>query len=281
MAVSRTALPPFARSTWRIFELSLGQTLWSRRSVFLALLVGGPVLLALIVRLLAAMAPATAAFRINGAVVSGSSIFGLMIWVLYLRFIVPVLGVFYGTSLVADEIEDKTITYLFTRPIRRSAVVAGKYLAYLACTVLLILPSVMLVYLLIVPLGGGSIGQSFPALVKDLGMLALGLMAYGALFSLVGARLKRPLVSGLIFVLGWEPAILVFPGYLKRATVAYYLQGIVPHAMPEDSNLALLFSFVRDVPTAALSLTALVTMALLCLWLAGRAIERREYVLEQ
>ena len=48
---------------------------------------------------------------------AGPAIFGLMIWVFYLRFTVPVLGVFYGTSLIADEVEDKTITYLFTRPI--------------------------------------------------------------------------------------------------------------------------------------------------------------------
>ena len=54
-------------------------------------------------------------------IVSGPSIFGLFIWLLYLRFIVPVLGVFYGTSLIADEVEDKTITYLFTRPIPRGA----------------------------------------------------------------------------------------------------------------------------------------------------------------
>ena len=62
---------------------------------------------------------------------TGPAIFGLMIWVFYLRFIVPVLGVFYGTSLMADEVEDKTITYLFTRPIPRGAVLVGKYLAYL------------------------------------------------------------------------------------------------------------------------------------------------------
>ena len=58
-----------------------------------------------------------------------------MIWMLFLRFIVPVLGVFYGTALMADEVEDKTITYLFTRPIPRGAVLVGKYLAYLACTI--------------------------------------------------------------------------------------------------------------------------------------------------
>ena len=69
----------------------------------------------------------------------------MMIWLLYIRFIVPVLGVFYGTSLIADEVDDKTITYLFTRPIPRRAVLLGKYLAYLVCTILLVLPSVVLV----------------------------------------------------------------------------------------------------------------------------------------
>ena len=140
---------------------------------------------------------------------SGAALFGMMIWLLYIRFIVPVLGVFFGTALIADEIEDKTITYLFTRPIPRSAVLVGKYLAYLVCTILLVLPSVVLVYFITVPLGGDGarIGRTFPALVKDLGMLAVGLASYGAVFALVGARLKRPLVSGLVFAFGWEPGV--------------------------------------------------------------------------
>ena len=71
-----------------------------------------------------------------------------MMWGFFIRFSVPVLGVFYGTSLMADEVEDKTITYLFVRPIRRGAVLIGKYLAYVVCTVFVVLPSVVLVYLL-------------------------------------------------------------------------------------------------------------------------------------
>ena len=126
-----------------------------------------------------------------------------MIWAFFVRFCVPVLGVFYGTSLIADEVEDKTITYLFTRPIPRGAVLFGKYLAYLACTIFVVLPSVMLVWLLVVPIGG-SLGASFPTCVKDLGLLALGLAVYGALFALIGAGLKRPLLVGLLFVFGWE-----------------------------------------------------------------------------
>jgi ABC-type transport system involved in multi-copper enzyme maturation permease subunit len=264
----------------RIFDLSLGEMLWSRRSVFLALLVGGPVVLALVSRLVWMMVP-TESFRINGETVSGAGTFGLMIWLLYVRFIVPILGVFYGTALIADEVDDRTITYLFTRPIPRGAVLVGKYLAYLACTVLLILPSVVIVFFLMVPMGGSGVASAFPSLLGDLGMLAAGLAAYGAVFAWVGARIRKPLVAGLVFVLGWEPAVLLFPGYLKRLTVAYYLQALVPHAMPQDSAISVLMQVFSEVPGMLLSLSALLVVTLGALWAATRTVESREYVLEQ
>src|SRR5437764_15298468 len=124
--------------------------LWSRRSVFLAWLVGAPMAIAFAVRLIAMTKGLPV---INGAGLSGPSLFGILIWLLFVRFIVPVLGVFYGTSLIADEVDDKTITYLFTRPVPQRAVLYGKFLAYLACTVLLVPPSVVLVFFLIVPTG--------------------------------------------------------------------------------------------------------------------------------
>ncbi len=267
-------------SAARVFDVALGQMLWSRRSVFLGVLLGGPVLLAAAIRLVTAT---TSLWRlsINGARVGGPALFGMMMWLLYIRFIVPVLGVFYGTSLIADEVEDKTITYLFTRPIRRGAVLLGKYLAYVVCTALLVLPSVIAVFFLIVPLGGGEVGAAFPTLAADLGMLMAGLIGYGAVFAWVGARLKRPLVLGLVFAFGWEPAVLLFPGYLKRLTVAYYLQALVPHAMPADSGVGALMQLFRETPDVATSLIALAAIATAAVWFAMRAVEQREYVLDQ
>jgi len=273
-----TNKPGVLASAVRVFDLSLGQMLWSRRSVFLAILVGAPMAMAFAVRMVAVTRGLPV---INGAGLSGPALFGILIWMLFVRFVVPVLGVFYGTSLIADEVDDKTITYLFTRPIPRSAVLLGKYLAYLACTVLLVLPSVMLVYFLIVPVGGGSIAAAFPSLVMDFGMLIVGLAAYGAVFALVGARIKRPLVVGLVFAFGWEPTVLLFPGYLKRATVAYYLQALVTHEMPQDSAVSLLMQVFHEVPSVTTSLLCLAVIVGVSLWLAGRAVEEREYVLEQ
>jgi hypothetical protein len=272
--------PSLFASTLRILDLSLGQMLWSRRSVFLAILVGGPVVLSCAIRIISTLTVLDPP-RVQGVRIGGEALFGMMIWLLYIRFIVPVLGVFYGTSLIADEIDDKTITYLFTRPIPRASVLLGKYAAYLVCTTLIVLPSVVVIYFLIVPIRGGSIGAAFPSLAADLGMLVVGLASYGAVFSLVGARLKRPLVIGLVFAFGWEPGVLLFPGYLKRLTVAYYLQGLVPHSMPDESAANLLLRIVTEVPSLGASLLSLAVVTTAALWLAGRAVNRREYVLDQ
>jgi ABC-type transport system involved in multi-copper enzyme maturation permease subunit len=270
--------PGFLSSSLRVFDLSLGEMLWSRRTVFMALVVGLPVLLACIIRILFELGAPS--FRVNNTVIAGPVIFGLMIWMFFIRFSVPVLAVFYGTSLIADEVDDKTITYLFTRPIPRGSVLFGKYLAYLACTVFVVLPSVMLVWLLVVPING-SLGPGFLDLLKDLVLLAAGLAVYGAVFAFIGAALKRPLLVGLFLIFGWETIVMALPGNLKRASVAYYLQGLVPHAMPSDSPIAIIQAVFLETPSLATSIIGLVAIATVSLWLAVRAVTRREYVLEQ
>jgi ABC-2 type transport system permease protein len=280
--VQTRSLPPapsFLTASLRIFDVSIGEMLWSRRTVFMLLIVAAPVLIALFVRAMVALgAPFLEGPR--GVRMTGPAIFGMMIWVFYLRFTVPVLGVFYGTSLIADEVEDKTITYLFTRPIRRGAVLVGKYLAYLGCTIFVVLPSVMIVYLLIVPMNG-SLGGSFIDLIKDLLLLAIGLAVYGALFAFVGAKYKRPLLIGLVFIFGWEQVALLFPGYLRYYTIAYYLQSLVPHAMPNDGALSMLQGLFKDNPSLWMALLGLIVIWALFLTLAAWVVERKEYVLEQ
>jgi ABC-type transport system involved in multi-copper enzyme maturation permease subunit len=243
----------------------------------MALVVGGPVIIAVVVRVLEVLG--MPALRVNGQRVVGISVFGIMIWMLYLRFIVPVLGVFYGTSLMADEVEDKTITYLFTRPVSHGAVLIGKYLAYVLCTSLVVLPSVMAVYFLLIPFR--TVASTFGQLLTDLGLLGLGLAVYGAVFAFVGAFFKRPLVIGLVFAFGWEQVAMALPGYMKRFTIAYYLQALVPHAMPSEGVITMLQGLFRDTPPVAVSLFWLVAYVVIFLYLAAKTVDRKEYVLEQ
>ena len=272
-------MPSLTTASLRVFDLSLGEMLWSRRTVFLALVVGGPVLIAIILRVVDALN--VPAMRVNGVRLGGPSIFGLMIWFLFLRFIVPVLGIFYGTSLMADEVEDKTITYLFTRPI---PAVGGADWQVPG------LPGLDRAHRAAVgdagvfpggPDGGGAIAATFPTLLRDLALLAIGLAVYGALFAAVGAWIKRPVLFGLFFAFGWENFALALPGYMKRFTVAFYTQSLVPHAMPQDNLLSVLQSVFKDNVSALQAGLTLVAMLVVALALATRAVERREYVLEQ
>jgi ABC-2 type transport system permease protein len=276
-AVPLVQTPSFLNGIVRVFDLSLGEMLWSKRTIFMVIVLGAPVLLAVVMRVVDATG--VAPLRVNGERVGAVPMFGIMLWWLYLRFVVPVFGVFYGTSLIADEVDDKTITYLFTRPVPRSAVLLGKYLAYLVCTSLVVLPSVMLVYFLIVPIR--EVGAAFTTLLTDLGLLALGLAVYGALFALVGTVLRRPLLAGLVFAFGWEQIAMLMPGYVRRFTIVYYLQGLVPHAIPSDGIVSLLTSVFSDSQPAAVCLLALTGILVTALVLAARAVERREYVLGQ
>jgi hypothetical protein len=84
-----------------------------------------------------------------------------------------------------------------------------------------------------------------------------------------------------MFTFGWEPGVLLFPGYLKRATVAFYLQALVPHAIPQDSAVSALMQVFQEIPSVWTSLLCLTFITLVTLWLAARAVETREYVLEQ
>ena len=245
-------MAPLVAPTRRIFELTLGELL-ARRTAFVAIAAGAPVLLAIVARL--ALASGTATFVVNGNRLDTESMFGTVVSVLYLRFVVPALGLFYGTSLIADEVEEKTITYLFVRPIARGAIVLGKYLAYLVCALAFVLPSAALVFTIMVPFA--DMGMLFVPLLRDLGLIALGLVAYGAVFLLVGVVFKRPLVGGLVFIFGWEPMASVLPGYLSQFTIAHYVQA---------------------TPSGAASLLVVTIAALAA---AMRIVEQREYVLEQ
>ena len=276
----RRVLPrrPSPAASRRVFDLSLGEMLWSRRTIFMALVVGGPVLLALIVRAVDVFG--MPALRVNGARVGGIGIFGVMIWMLFLRFIVPVLGVFYGTALMADEVEDKTLTYLFTRPIPRGAVLVGKYLAYLACTMLVVLPSVMLVYFLVVPFRDSARRPSARC-VTDLACWAWAWRSTGRCSRSSAPSSSARSCSAWSSRSAGSRLVLALPGYLKQFTVAYYLQALVPHAMPSEGITSLLQGLLRDTPSMPVSLFWLAVYAALFLWLATRVVERREYILEQ
>ena len=75
---------------------------------------------------------------------------------------------------------------------------------------------------------------------------------------------------------------MLMPGYLSRVTIAYYLQALVPHAIPSQEGVSVLLqALIGMVLEPATCLAALILATVVALVLGCRVIERREYVLEQ
>jgi ABC-2 type transport system permease protein len=265
-----TAQPlPFFPAARGIFTLSLDGMVWSRRSLMMAVLLGLPIVFALVFRLvLVTRVPQH---------LSGYDLYAVVIAFYYVRNVLPLAALFYATALIADEVEGKTLTYLLTRPIRRNAILTGKYAAYLVTTLALSLPAAVLTFFLLATTRGWSgIGAAVPDLFRDLGVMALALAVYGAFFTLLGVSLRRPVIPGLLFLFVWELAANL-PGYLPRMTITAWLRSLVRHR-PVHEGLADMFGQVLPV---ALSLEVLAGM--LIAFLAGSIwiFSTREYVMEQ
>jgi len=152
-------------------------------------------------------------------------------------FILTILSVLYGTGVVSQEIEGRTIVYLLTRPIPRWRILLAKFAAsWLAITVT-VGSSVLLLALAVH--GPAKIGGENGVVLRDLRILAVGALAYGSLFLLLATLLSRPLTYGLLFVFGWESWAPSLPGSFGRLSVMTYLRRLAPHpSAGEDGGAA-------------------------------------------
>jgi ABC-2 type transport system permease protein len=259
---------PFLPSARAVFGLSLEGMLWSRRSLVLGGFLAIPVLIAIVYRLvLAARLPAE---------ITGLHLYGYLVALFWVRNALPLAALFYATALIADEVEGRTLTYLITRPVPRSAILTGKFAAYLVTTLCLALPSAVVTFFVLATSRGVSLAASVPDLFRDLGVLSLTLLVYGALFALMGVLMKRPLIPALLFLFVWELAAHL-PGYLPRFTITAWLRSLVTHR-PAGRGMSELFG---QVLPADLSLAVLTGLTALFLWLAIWIFSSREYVLDQ
>jgi ABC-2 type transport system permease protein len=261
---------PFARAARAVFDLSLEGMVWSRRTLLMGILLGLPVLVAGVYRVVLATQP-------RAHLLPPADLYALIVAIYWIRNVLPLAALFFATALVADEVEGRTLTYLLTRPLTRPSIFAGKFAAYLVTTLSLALPSAVLTFFVLLSARGwDAVGPAVGDLFRDLGVVALALVAYGAFFALLGVLLKRPVIPGLLFLYGWE-LLANLPGYLPRLTLTAWLRSLVHHR-PAEEGLAGLF---QQVLPAGQGLVVLVAVSALFLAAAAWIFSSREYVLEQ
>jgi len=154
----------------------------------------------------------------------GDQVFGMVCAAAGLTLVVPLATLFFATQIVQGDLEDRTCTYLFVRPIHRTSVLLGKWLATVVLGWSLVVVGVTALYVVIVWSGRDWLRGQVP----DLGwwwvfvfagfVMTVGYAAVGCLFA---AFFKRPLVISVLFWFGWEQLVSRTPPQagVRSATV--------------------------------------------------------------
>lgn len=229
-----------------------------------------PVVLAVVVRIV-----------MHGRSEDVMAVFTEILMVFFLQFYIVILSLFFGTSIVAEEIEGRTLPYLATRPLTKPGIIAGKYGAYALLMVLMVTVNLALSYFL---MNGYRLGEIslYLTFLRYAGVLGLGVLAYTAFFAFLGAILKRAILVGLVFGFGWENVIQYFPGSTQKFSLVHYLKSLLPYRpQPGGAGRLTLLLFRLEPTSPVVAVLTLVAVTAVFLALACWIFRSKEYLFEE
>ncbi len=149
----------------------------------------------------------------------------------YLRIIVPITLVFLGTAAFGDEWEGGTACYVVGTPVPRSMLVIGRWIVSFARGLILLAPSLVLVYVLAemrdLRSGGMAMGANLPNLLWTLVGVGLVVFGYAAVFLLIGLVLRRSVMVSLIFVMFFEGFVSNLPHGFAVLSLSYHARNLL------------------------------------------------------
>lgn len=144
---------------------------------------------------------------------------------LILFFFMPVMAMIFGSALIRDEIDDKSITHVATAPLDRAFSYLGYYLPLvIAVAVSMVAISSVGVFAFFGQHGFGS--EALQIYVEFLALVIIGSFVYSSLFLAIGVMFNKPVMIGLFYAFIWEGYIGSLPGAIQNASVKHYLRSL-------------------------------------------------------
>ena len=147
-----------------------------------------------------------------------------------LGLVLPVVSLVFAGAAIGDLREDKTLVYLWLRPMDRWPIVVGAALA----------AGTLAAPITIIPITAAAIltGAGNGIVAGTLLATVVGLIAYVAVFTLFGVWLKRFIVWGLAYILIWEGFIAQAGAGVARVALRKYTRSILVDRTGADLDLA-------------------------------------------
>jgi len=136
--------------------------------------------------------------------------------------LLPLASAIFSSAVIGQEVEQKTIVYLLTRPIERWKLILLRSLASAAAVSLVTIFAMILVSAAVY---GNPLAN--PLFIRDLSAIIVGALAYGALFVFITLLMsKAAMVVCLFFAFAWENAVPNMPGSMSLLSINTYLSAI-------------------------------------------------------
>ena len=136
--------------------------------------------------------------------------------------LVPVASLTFASAALGDLVEDRTLVYLWLRPIARWQIAA----AAAAASVTVVIPVVATPLVIAAAVTGQGSDLVSGALTATL----VGVVAYSGLFVLLGMVSRRPMLWGLGYILIWEGFIARAGGAANNLAIRTYTRSILSDA---------------------------------------------------
>jgi len=144
---------------------------------------------------------------------------------LILFFFMPVMAMIFGSSLIRDEIDDKSITHVATAPLDRAFSYVGYYLP-LGIAVALSMVAISSVGMLAFFGQHGFGSEVLEIYLEFIALVVIGSFVYSSLFLAISVLFNKPVLVGLFYAFIWEGFIGSLPGAIQNASVKHYLRSV-------------------------------------------------------
>jgi ABC-2 type transport system permease protein len=170
------------------------------------------------------------AYSYDGTGIKGLDLFVMMMMLVYLQFIVLYACMLFGASLFAEEEEQKTLTYLTSRPVSTFELVLYKYAGFVASVFVMFFVPMLLTFAIIATHTSYELTSGFMfKLGQYTGLMFIAIAGWGAFFMFLGVFFRKySLMAGLLYALLWETFIANIGTGIRYATVNYYIRSLAP-----------------------------------------------------
>lgn len=202
---------------------------------------------------------------------------------IFIEFLIPIAAMAMAIPAIGEQVDDGTIVFTWTRPVKRWAIYLGRLLAAQVVATVVMSGALVLCFAIMVSGGLEIIDFDFLRVyLTTFLIIALGTFTYSALFAAMGTFFRKPVLPAILFTFGWESMVTNIPARVQEISLRFHLQNLIerppsaPADLPGVLEALLSTAFTRDPVPKLQSVAVLLVVTVLATLLGAWLLKHKE-----